>query len=159
MSRPPQVDTGSARTGTLPDGSDTGLTGEQAQAIADQLGVKREEVFEMETRLSGGDVALDPTPGDEEAVTPIAYLTDSEDEPVQILEKAETARNRQSGLRTAMARLDARSRRIIEARWLKEEDPATLQELADEYGVSAERIRQIESKALKTMRAQMAHVQ
>jgi RNA polymerase sigma-32 factor len=139
--------------------STAGLTHEQAQAIADELGVKREEVLEMETRLSGSDVALDPTPGDEETITPIAYLTDPEDEPVQILEKAETARNRQSGLRTAMAKLDDRSRRIIEARWLKEEDPATLQELADEYGVSAERIRQIESKALKTMRAQMAHVQ
>jgi RNA polymerase sigma-32 factor len=139
--------------------STAGLTREQAQAIADELGVKREEVLEMETRLSGADVALDPTPGDEETITPIAYLTDPEDEPVQILEKAETARNRQSGLRTAIAKLDDRSRRIIEARWLKEEDPATLQELADEYGVSAERIRQIESKALKTMRAQMAHVQ
>ena len=139
--------------------STAGLTHEQAQAIADELGVKREEVLEMETRLSGADVALDPTPGDEETITPIAYLTDPEDEPVQILEKAETARNRQSGLRTAIAKLDDRSRRIIEARWLKEEDPATLQELADEYGVSAERIRQIESKALKTMRAQMAHVQ
>ena len=139
--------------------STAGLTREQAQAIADELGVKREEVLEMETRLSGSDVALDPTPGDEETVTPIAYLTDAEDEPVQILEKAETARNRSSGLRTAMAKLDDRSRRIIEARWLKEEDPATRQELADEYGVSAELIRQIESKALKTMRAQMAHVQ
>jgi RNA polymerase sigma-32 factor len=139
--------------------STAGLTREQAQAIADTLGVKREEVLEMETRLSGADVALDPTPGDEETITPIAYLTDPEDEPVQILEKAETARNRQSGLHTAMAKLDDRSRRIIEARWLKEEDPATLQELADEYGVSAERIRQIESKALKTMRAQMGHVQ
>ena len=89
-------------------------------------------------------------------MTPIAYLTDSEDEPVQILEKAETARNRSAGLHRAMARLDDRSRRIIEARWLKEEDPATLQELADEYGVSAERIRQIESKAIKTMRGQMS---
>ena len=88
-----------------------------------------------------------------------SYLTDTEDEPVQILEKEETARNRTTGLRSAMAKLDDRSRRIIEARWLKEEDPATLQELADEYGVSAERIRQIESKAIKTMRSQMAHVQ
>ena len=113
----------------------------------------------MEMRLSGSDVALDPTPGDEETITPIAYLADSDDEPVEVLEKAETARNRSTGLRNAMAKLDDRSRRIIEARWLKEEDPATLQELADEYGVSAERIRQIESKAIKTMRAQMAHVQ
>jgi RNA polymerase sigma-32 factor len=139
--------------------SSAGLTRDQAQAIADTLGVKREEVLEMETRLSGGDVALDPSPEDEDRVTPISYLTDVEDEPVQILEKAETARNRSTGLHTAMAKLDDRSRRIIEARWLKEEDPLTLQELADEYGVSAERIRQIESKAIKTMRAQMAHVQ
>ncbi|HEY1327708.1 MAG TPA: RNA polymerase sigma factor RpoH [Casimicrobiaceae bacterium] len=135
------------------------LTQGEAKAIAKELGVKPEEVLEMETRLTGSDVALDPTPGDEETVTPISYLTDSDDEPVRILEKEETARNRSSGLRSAMAKLDDRSRRIIEARWLKEEDPATLQELADEYGVSAERIRQIESKALKTMRAQMADVQ
>ena len=140
--------------------SSAGLTRDQAREIAKTLSVKPEEVLEMETRLSGGDVALDPTPGDEDnMVTPIAYLTDTEDEPVQILEKEENARNRSTGLRSAMAKLDDRSRRIIEARWLKEEDPATLQQLADEYGVSAERIRQIESKALKTMRAQMAHVQ
>jgi RNA polymerase sigma-32 factor len=135
------------------------LTQGEAKAIARELGVKPEEVLEMETRLLGSDVALDPTPGDEDTITPIAYLTDADDEPVQILEKAETARNRSTGLRNAISRLDDRSRRIIEARWLKEEDPATLQELADEYGVSAERIRQIESKALKTMRAQMADVQ
>ena len=140
--------------------SSAGLTREQAREIAQTLSVKPEEVLEMETRLSGGDVALDPTPGDEDnMVTPIAYLTDTEDEPVQILVKEESARNRSTGLRSAIAKLDDRSRRIIEARWLKEEDPATLQQLADEYGVSAERIRQIESKALKTMRAQMAHVQ
>jgi RNA polymerase sigma-32 factor len=132
------------------------LTRSEAQAIARELGVKPEEVVEMETRLSGGDVALDPAPGDEESVTPISYLTDTDDEPVQILERAETARNRSLGLQRAMAQLDDRSRRIIEARWLKESDPATLQELADEYGVSAERIRQIESKAIKTMRAHIA---
>ena len=135
------------------------LTQGEAKDIARELGVKPEEVLEMEMRLSGSDVALDPTPGDDETITPIAYLADSDDEPVEVLEKAETARNRSTGLRNAMAKLDDRSRRIIEARWLKEEDPATLQELADEYGVSAERIRQIESKALKTMRAQMADVQ
>jgi RNA polymerase sigma-32 factor len=132
------------------------LTRKEADSIARELGVKTEEVLEMEMRLGGSDVALDPSPGDEESVTPIAYLTDSDDEPVQILERAETARNRSMGLQRAMAKLDDRSRRIIEARWLKEEDPATLQELADEYGVSAERIRQIESKAIKTMRGQMA---
>ena len=140
--------------------SSAGLTREQAREIAETLSVKPEEVLEMETRLSGGDVALVPTPGDEDnMVTPIAYLTDTEDEPVQILVKEESARNRSTGLRSAMAKLDDRSRRIIEARWLKEEDPATLQQLADEYGVSAERIRQIESKALKTMRSQMATLQ
>ncbi|HEY5862507.1 MAG TPA: RNA polymerase sigma factor RpoH [Casimicrobiaceae bacterium] len=137
-------------------GSTAALTHAQADDIAKALNVKREEVLEMETRISGGDVSLDPTPGDEDAVGPIAFLTDSEDEPAQILEREETARNRSVGLQRAMAKLDDRSRRIIEARWLKEVDPATLQELADEYGVSAERIRQIESKAIKTMRSQMA---
>jgi RNA polymerase sigma-32 factor len=136
------------------------LTKSEANAIAKQLGVKPEEVLEMETRISGGDVSLDPAPGDEESITPIAYLADSDDEPVEILERKETAANRSQGLRTAMAQLDDRSRRIIEARWLREDDDtATLQELADEYGVSAERIRQIESKALKTMRSQMATLQ
>jgi RNA polymerase sigma-32 factor len=140
--------------------SSAALTQSEADAIATQLGVKPEEVLEMETRISGGDVALDPTPGDEDTVTPIAYLADSEDEPVEILERLETAANRSQGLRTAMAQLDDRSRRIIEARWLRDDDDtATLQELADEYGVSAERIRQIESKALKTMRSQMITLQ
>ena len=140
--------------------SSASLTRSQANAIATELGVKPEEVLEMETRISGGDVSLDPTPGDEESVTPIAYLTDTEDEPVEILERRETAANRSKGLRTAMAQLDDRSRRIIEARWLRDdEETATLQQLADEYGVSAERIRQIESRALKTMRSQMATLQ
>ena len=140
-------------------GSTAALTRKEADSIAKELGVKTEEVLEMETRISGGDVALDPSPGDEDAVAPIAYLTDSDDEPVQLLERAETARNRSKGLQRAMAKLDDRSRRIIEARWLKEEDPATLQQLADEYGVSAERIRQIESKAIKSMRSEMAAVE
>ena len=140
--------------------SSAALTPKEANAIAAELGVKPEEVLEMETRLSGGDIALDPTPGDEESVTPIAYLADSDEEPAQIYERSETATNRSKGLRTAMAQLDDRSRRIIEARWLREDDDAaTLQQLADEYGVSAERIRQIESKALKTMRSQMATLQ
>ena len=133
------------------------LTHGEADAIARKLGVKPEEVFEMETRISGGDIALDPTPGDEDSITPIAYLADPDDEPATVLERNETAANRSEGLRSAMSKLDERSRRIIEARWLREDDTAlTLQELADEYGVSAERIRQIESKALKTMRTQMA---
>jgi RNA polymerase sigma-32 factor len=133
------------------------LTRTEANGIARALGVKPEEVFEMETRLSGQDVAIDPPAGDDgETMTPSAYLTDSEAEPVQILEREETARNRSTGLKSALSRLDSRSRDIIEARWLREDDPATLQDLADQYGVSAERIRQIESKALKTMRGEMA---
>jgi len=132
------------------------LTRKEATSIARDLGVKPEEVFEMETRLYGQDIALEPNPGDEgEVMTPIAYLTDTEAEPAQILERAETARNRSDGLRVALTKLDSRSRDVIEARWLREDDKATLQELADQYGVSAERIRQIESKALKTMRGQM----
>ena len=140
--------------------SSAALTKSEADAIAATLGVKPEEVLEMETRISGGDVSLDPAPGDEESVTPIAYLADPDDEPVQILERLETASNRSKGLRSAMAQLDDRSRRIIEARWLRDDDDtATLQLLANEYGVSAERIRQIESKALKTMRSQMVTLQ
>jgi len=133
------------------------LTTTEMNAIARELGVKPEEVREMEMRLGGQDIALDPQPGDdgEMTMTPIAYLTDADDEPSQILERAETAANRTAGLKGALLKLDPRSRRIIEARWLREEDQATLQELADEYGVSAERIRQIESKALKSMRAEM----
>src|SRR5437762_11764058 len=133
------------------------LTRKEALSIAKDLGVKPEEVYEMETRLSGRDVALEPQPADEsDVVAPIAYLTDNEAEPAQIFERAETSRNRSEGLKHALAKLDGRSRQVIEARWLREDDKATLQELADQYGVSAERIRQIESKALKTMRSQMA---
>ena len=133
------------------------LSTKEAHAIARDLGVKPEEVLEMETRLTGRDIALDPQPDDDgEAVTPIAYLTDVENEPVHLLVRAETEHLQAEGLRRALAKLDDRSRRIIEARWLVDKDAATLQELADEYGVSAERIRQIEGKALKSMRSQMA---
>jgi RNA polymerase sigma-32 factor len=136
------------------------LTRKEASSIAKDLGVKPEEVFEMEMRFSGQDVALEPQPGDDgETMTPIAYLTDTEAEPAQILERAETSRNRSDGLRHALARLDPRSREVIEARWLREDDKATLQDLADQYGVSAERIRQIEGKALKIMRGQMGALQ
>jgi RNA polymerase sigma-32 factor len=134
------------------------LTKAQALAIAKELNVKPEEVVEMEMRLGGADVTLDPvlTDDDERPYAPIAWLTDAEDEPAQILERQQTSRNRSEGLHRALAKLDARSKRIIEARWLREEDPATLQQLADEFGVSAERIRQIESKALKSMKGAMA---
>ncbi len=133
------------------------LSDKEARAIAKDLGVKPDEVLEMEMRLTGRDVSLDPQPDEEgDVVTPIAYLTDTDNEPVRILERAETETNRAEGLKRALATLDERSRHIIEARWLAEKDPATLQDLADEYGVSAERIRQIEGKAIKSMRGQMA---
>jgi RNA polymerase sigma-32 factor len=124
-----------------------------ATEIARQLGVKTEEVLEMETRLSGQDIALEPSPeDDEQAFGPIAYLAAENSEPGQQIEQVETAERRSQGLKRALAALDARSRRIIEARWLAENDTATLHELADEFGVSAERIRQIEGKALSRMK-------
>jgi RNA polymerase sigma-32 factor len=136
--------------------SHAGLTREQAKEIATTLKVKPEEVFEMEMRLTSQDIALDPQPNDEgESVSPLAYLTDADDEPSRILEREENERNKSSGLAKALATLDPRSRKIIEARWLSEGSESTLQTLADEYGVSAERIRQIEVKAMKTMRAQI----
>ncbi len=133
------------------------LSPKETRAIADQLGVKPEEVTEMETRLGGQDIALDPTPGEEdEGVAPIHYLADHETEPARQLESKQKEQNQTRGLKEALAALDARSRQIIESRWLNEDNPATLQELADQHGVSAERIRQIEQKALKAMRAHFA---
>src|SRR3990172_5867964 len=130
------------------------LGGEEVKAIARQLGVNPEEVIEMETRLGGKDIALEPLGGeeDDEGYAPIAYLTDNDAEPGRILEHEQTARLKGEGLQQALASLDARSRRIIEARWLREADQATLHDLAAEFGVSAERIRQIEHKAMQKMR-------
>jgi RNA polymerase sigma-32 factor len=127
---------------------------EEVNAMARQLGVKAEEVVEMETRFSGRDISLEPMSDDDEddAFSPIAYLTDGS-EPQQVLETEETLRMRGEGLERALASLDARSRRIIEARWLREKDTATLHDLAEELGVSAERVRQIEVKAMQKMRA------
>jgi RNA polymerase sigma-32 factor len=133
------------------------LTPEQVDAVARQLNVRHEDVMEMETRMGGQDIALEPlSDDDEESFAPISYLTDAEDEPGRILEHEETERVRTRGLEQALASLDARSRRIIEARWLRETDSATLHELAAEFGVSAERVRQIEAQAMKKMRALMA---
>jgi RNA polymerase sigma-32 factor len=129
------------------------LGSEEVKAMAGKLGVKPEEVVEMETRLGGQDVALEPLNDDgEESYAPIAYLTDADAEPGRVLEHAENARLTSEGLGHAMASLDARSRRIIEARWLREKNQATLHDLAAEFGVSAERIRQIEHKAMQKMR-------
>jgi len=129
----------------------------EATAVAKQLGVRPEEVCEMDTRLSGQDIALEAQADEEEdAFAPISYLTNPELEPGRILEHEETERLRETGLERALDGLDARSRRIIEARWLTEDESATLHELAEEFGVSAERIRQIEQKAMQKMKALMA---
>lgn len=130
---------------------------DEINAIATQLGVKAEEVVEMETRLGGRDISFEPLSedDDDESFTPIAYLTDGS-EPSGVLEAEQTDRLRGEGLEHALASLDERSRHIIKARWLREKDSATLHDLADELGVSAERIRQIEAKAMQKMRLAIA---
>jgi len=132
------------------------LGGEEIERVAQQLDVRPEDVVEMETRMGGHDIALDPLAEvDEESFAPIAYLTDSEDEPGRILEHEEGVRAKSEGLTSALSSLDARSRHIIEARWLREENKATLHELAAEFGISAERVRQVEAQAIKKMRMLM----
>jgi RNA polymerase sigma-32 factor len=128
----------------------------EVEAMAKNLGVKPEEVVEMETRLSGNDVSLEPLGEDEdERYAPIAYLAaEVGSEPTAVIERKEHDRLESEGLRGALEALDARSRAIVQRRWLVEdgEEAATLHELAAEYGVSAERIRQIEAKALQKMK-------
>ena len=137
---------------SMKSGLDT-LGADEVNSMAKQLGVKAEEVVEMETRLSGKDVALEPLNDDgEDSFAPIAYLTDSRAAPDHIIENEQSAHLRSEGLEKALASLDPRSRRIVEARWLRENDQATLHDLAAEFGVSAERIRQIENKAMQKMR-------
>jgi RNA polymerase sigma-32 factor len=133
------------------------LGADEVRSVARELGVKPEEVVEMETRLGGQDMALEPAGDDErEQFAPIAYLASDNAEPAAVLEAEQTARLRGEGLEKALASLDARSRRIIEARWLTEKEALTLHDLAAEFGVSAERIRQIEAKALGRMKALIA---
>ena len=135
------------------------LTSAQIDTMAQELNVKREEVMEMETRMSGGDVLLDPAPSDdgEVAYGPIAYFADAHHEPTAMIEAHQRDMMASDGIATALASLDERSRRIVEERWLKVNDDGsggmTLHELADEFGVSAERIRQIEVAAMKKMKA------
>ena len=128
----------------------------EADAVAKELNVSRHDVLEMETRLSGRDISIDPTIEDgEESYSPVAYLASPDENPAQVLEREQTERHLHTGLFKALENLDARSRRIIEARWLTENKASTLHELAAEYGVSAERIRQIEARALQKMREQI----
>ena len=137
------------------------FTPDEIEGLAKELNVKREEVSEMETRLSGGDVALEGQVEDgEESFAPIAYLADSHSEPTAVLAARQNDRLQTDGIAQALDSLDARTRRIIEARWLHVADDgsggSTLHELADEFGVSAERIRQIEASAMKKMRTALA---
>ncbi|WP_313954252.1 RNA polymerase sigma factor RpoH [Accumulibacter sp.] len=128
----------------------------QVADIAHRLSVKPQEVLEMDTRLTGHDMAFDAQTEDDEAFAPAAYLADNSSEPVHILEARARERLHNEGLRNALGNLDPRSRRIVEARWLSDENPATLHDLAAEFAVSAERIRQIEVKAMQKMRANLA---
>lgn len=135
------------------------MTPDQVDALAKTLNVKREEVIEMEMRLSGRDIALEaPTDDEDDKFAPIAYLSSDLQEPTKVLESQRHDKLQTEGLSTALGKLDPRSRRIVEARWLANDDGsgATLHELADEFGVSAERIRQIEAVALKKMKGSLA---
>jgi RNA polymerase sigma-32 factor len=138
----------SMKTGLAP------MTSKDIERVAAELRVKPEEVAEMETRLSGQEIGFEADPDDEEAAyAPAQYLAaDRETEPLAQLEAKESEQVRASGLDEALKALDARSRRIIEARWLREKNALTLHDLAAEFKVSAERIRQIEAKALDKMK-------
>jgi RNA polymerase sigma-32 factor len=134
------------------------LSEDQIDEMARTLKVKREEVIEMEQRMAGGDVLLDPSPGEdgEEAYGPIAYLADTTQEPTAVIESHQRDLMASDGIAAALETLDPRSRRIVQERWLKVRDDGsggmTLHELAEQYQVSAERIRQIEVAAMKKMR-------
>jgi RNA polymerase sigma-32 factor len=132
------------------------LTQSEIGAMAAQLKVKSEDVAEMEMRLAGQEIALEPSNDEDDAYAPIAYLADRSPEPSEVVEAQQEETLRARGLENALASLDARSRRIIETRWLREKDQATLHELAAEFKVSAERIRQIEAKALQKMKGLIA---
>jgi RNA polymerase sigma-32 factor len=128
------------------------LTRGEVDRMARDLRVKPEEVREMETRLAGREIAFETDHDDEEAYAPAQYLSDPDAEPSRVLEAEQNEKAKAAELQTALAVLDPRSRRIIETRWLREKDAATLHDLAAEFKVSAERIRQIEAKALEKMR-------
>ena len=132
------------------------LSNKEIHQISEELNVKVSDVTEMETRLSGSDLTLDPLGDNEEDdYSPISYLQSANLEPSAVLEQKQMGLAQKEGLATALANLDDRSRAIIEARWLNGDDQSTLHELAAQYGVSAERIRQIEAQAMKKMKVAM----
>jgi len=134
------------------------MNAKEVQTIAKDLGVPVADVLEMESRLSGHDMAFDaPTDADDDAKpAPVAYLIDHAADPYHTVENESQEESDLDALKQGLAKLDARSRDIIQRRWLRDDNKATLQELADEYSVSAERIRQIEVNAMKKMRAMFA---
>ena len=135
------------------------LSPTEVTQIAKTLNVKESDVVEMEQRLQGSDIALEPSPDDgEETVSPIAYLADSTEGPAESFARNQAERLKSEGLARALESLDPRSQRIIRARWLAETEPKTLHELADEFDVSAERIRQIEAKAMQKMKKELAQL-
>jgi RNA polymerase sigma-32 factor len=132
------------------------LSPTEVKSIARQLNVKETDVSEMEQRLSGQEISLEPLNDDDENwVSPIAYLQDAAVDPSERLSGMQKNAAATDGLRDALNSLDDRSRRIVESRWLREGEELTLHELADEYGVSAERIRQIEVKAMQKMKSSL----
>ena len=133
------------------------LNPDEVNHIANELNVKPEEVMEMEYRLNGQELSIDnQTDADgEEAYSPIAYLEADTLEPSVYLENAQNEQLQSSALNNALASLDDRSKRILEARWLSEKNNSTLHDLAGEFGVSAERIRQIEQKAMQNVKKMM----
>ena len=135
----------------------TWLSAEETAAVARDLGVTVAEVTEMEKRLAARDLSFDPAPDadDEETYSPAAYLPAPDADPAGQVEDAESADDSTDRLHGALGGLDERSRDIVQRRWMSE-DKATLHQLADKYGVSAERIRQIESSALGKLRGLMA---
>ena len=135
------------------------LNAEEVRAVAADLNVSEREVLEMESRLSGRDIGFDaPDDADDDHAPPAPahYLVANDDDPAAAYEAADEEDSQLQLLREGMARLDARSRDIVKRRWLEPDSKVTLQELADEYGVSAERIRQVEANALKKMKALFA---
>lgn len=134
------------------------LQPDEVAHIARELKVKPEEVLEMESRLGGHEISLEGNQDDdsEDNFSPIAYLQDQQPEPSEMLSSIEQEHLQTTGLANALASLDERSRRIVEARWLSQGDSSTLHDLADEFGVSAERIRQIEQKAMQKMKEVLA---
>ena len=133
------------------------LSHAETKAVAKDLGVKPAEVTEMEKRLHSRDAVFDPTPDldDDRNFTPAAYLPSPDADPARQVETADWNEDASDRLQEALTVLDERSRRILDVRWLSE-DKMTLHELADEYGVSAERIRQIEVNAIKKLQTAMA---